>query len=47
MTNGDSLPSALPFRSPNVHGSRFEPTEQTRQLEAAIAANLRELGYDH
>ena len=32
-------------RSQNGHGGGFKPTEFTRELDAAIAANLRELGY--
>ncbi len=32
-------------RSQNAHGRVFEPTEFTRELDAAISSDLRELGY--
>ncbi|MHB8398139.1 MAG: hypothetical protein ACYDCI_04300 [Candidatus Limnocylindrales bacterium] len=40
-----SFTSAPSIRSQNARGRVFEPTELARELDAAIAANLRELGH--
>lgn len=45
MTNGDSLPSAPPIRSQNLYEICCERAEEAGRLNAAIAANLRELRY--
>ncbi len=45
MTSGGSVPSALSIRSQNADGRGSEPTELSRELDAAIAADLTELGY--